>query len=74
MLNHKLRSLQCLSVGDIVIGRVASKRPFGIVVRLTLLEYGCNRDFTDLNIQVVPLSETCTFFNKHVELWQNCVY
>ena len=47
-----LTSLQCLKTGDIVIGRVSFKRPFGIIVTLAMLESGCNRDFTDLDIQV----------------------
>lgn len=41
----------CLNEGDIVIGKVAFKRPFGITVTLTMLEFGCKRDFTDLDIQ-----------------------
>ena len=44
--------LQCVNEGDIVIGKVAFKRPFGIIVTLTMLEFGCKRDFTDLDIQV----------------------
>ena len=47
--------LQCLNEGDIVIGKVAFKRPFGIIVTLTMLEFGCKRDFTDLDIQVYIL-------------------
>ena len=47
--------LQCLNEGDIVIGKVAFKRPFGITVTLTMLEFGCKRDFTDLDIQVYIL-------------------
>jgi len=38
--------------GDIVVGKVAFKRPFCIIVTLKMLEFGCNRDFTDLDIQV----------------------
>ena len=45
-------SLQCLKEGDIIIGKVTYKRPFGIIVTLTMLESGCNRDFSDLDIQV----------------------
>ena len=53
--------LQCLNVSDVVIGKVSSKRPFGIMVTLTLLEFGCNRDFTDLNIQVMLLIKSKRF-------------
>ena len=34
------------------MGKVTYKRPFGIIVTLTMLESGCNRDFSDLDIQV----------------------
>ena len=44
--------IQVLSVGDIVIGEVVSKRPFGIFVKLKSLEFGVNRDFSDVDIQV----------------------
>ena len=45
--------VQCLKEGDIVFGKVSYKRPFGIIVTLTMLEFGCNRDFTELDIQVL---------------------
>ncbi|KAJ7376950.1 Tetratricopeptide repeat protein 14 [Desmophyllum pertusum] len=49
---------KCLKEGDIVVGKVAFKRPFGIVMTLTMLEFGCNRDFTDLDMQALcKLSE-----------------
>ncbi|XP_078358249.1 uncharacterized protein LOC144643005 [Oculina patagonica] len=49
---------KCLKEGDIVVGRVAFKRPYCIIVTLTMLEFGCNRDFTDLDIQALcKLSE-----------------
>ena len=44
--------LQVFQIGDIIIGEVVSKRPFGIFVKIRNLEFGVNRDFTDLDIQV----------------------
>ena len=43
---------QVLKVGSIVLGEVVSKRPFGIFVKLTELEFGKNRDLSGLDIQV----------------------
>lgn len=51
LLVRRKRLFDCLNEGDIVIGKVAFKRPFGITVTLTMLEFGCKRDFTDLDIQ-----------------------
>ena len=59
--------LQCLNEGDIVIGKVAFKRPFGITVTLTMLEFGCKRDFTDLDIQVYILYIQVLYYSSSVE-------
>ncbi|XP_015748849.1 PREDICTED: tetratricopeptide repeat protein 14-like [Acropora digitifera] len=50
---RRTQLFKCLKEGDIIIGKVSCKRPFGIIVTLTMLEYGCNRDFTDLDIQAL---------------------
>ena len=65
--------MQCLKEGDIVIGKVAFKRQFGITVTLSMLEFGCNRDFTDLDIQVpanrsCKMSEVNLYLHVHVQI------
>lgn len=46
---------QVMKEGDIVLGEVVSKRPFGIFVKLTALEFSKTRDFTDTNLEVGTL-------------------
>ena len=65
--------MQCLKEGDIVIGKVAFKRQFGITVTLSMLEFGCNRDFTDLDIQVHAngsrkMSQINLYLHVHVQI------
>jgi exosome complex RNA-binding protein Csl4 len=43
---------QVLKVGDIILGKVAGKRPFGVFVRILSLVHGRNLDFNDIDIQV----------------------
>ena len=63
--------LQCIKEGDIVVGKVAFKRPFCIIVTLTMLEFGCNRDFTDLDVQVHELG----FFKHSIIInMRSCFY
>lgn len=50
---RRTQLFNCLKEGDIVIGKVSYKRPFGIIITLTMLEFGCNRDFTELDIQAL---------------------
>ncbi|XP_046850263.1 tetratricopeptide repeat protein 14-like [Xenia sp. Carnegie-2017] len=55
---RKAHIFKLLKVGDIVMGKVVGKRPFGIFVRLDSLVYGRNLCFNDVDIQVLcPKSE-----------------
>ena len=43
---------QVLKLGDIVLGKVVGKRPFGVFVRIYSLVHGRNLDFHNIDIQV----------------------
>ena len=39
-------------MGDIILGKVVGKRPFGVFVRILSLVHGRNLDFHNIDIQV----------------------
>ena len=39
--------------GDVVIGKITAKKPFGLFIKLVDLEYSKSRDFSETNIQVL---------------------
>ncbi|XP_048585117.1 tetratricopeptide repeat protein 14 isoform X2 [Nematostella vectensis] len=50
---RRCQIFQLLDTGDIVLGEVSSKRPFGIFVELKGFEFGKTRDFTNTDIQAL---------------------
>ncbi|CAB4034808.1 Tetratricopeptide repeat 14, partial [Paramuricea clavata] len=49
---------EVLKVGDIILGKVVGKRPFGVFVRILSLVHGRNLDFNNIDIQALcPKSE-----------------
>lgn len=43
---------QLLNVGNIIVGKVVGKRPFGVFVKILSLVHGRNIDFSNVDIQV----------------------
>ena len=44
-----------MEVGDIIVGNVVAKRPFGVFVKIVSLMHGRNLDFNEIDIQVIKL-------------------
>lgn len=50
---RRAHMFQILKVGDIIVGKVVGKRPFGVFVSITSLIHGRNLDFIDIDIQAM---------------------
>lgn len=50
---RRTRMFQILEVGDIIVGNVVAKRPFGVFVKIVSLMHGRNLDFNEIDIQAM---------------------